>query len=49
MKIEDKILKYVVDELISRGIIEEETYNNLFGCKSYEEVEDGIKKILKGE
>lgn len=44
MKLEDKILRYVINELDSRAIVDKESYINCFGCKSWDEIAEGIKK-----
>lgn len=44
MKQEDKILRYVVNELNNRNCLDNEAYLNMFGCKSWDEVAKGIKE-----
>ena len=45
-KIEDKILNYVIKELKDRDVIDIKAYDQIFGCKSWDEVAEGIKKII---
>ncbi len=45
-KTEDKILSYVIKELKDRDVIDNTAYDQVFGCKSWDEVAEGIKKII---
>ena len=43
-----KVVLYVLKECESRNILDKDAYHNLFGCKSFDEVVDGVIKILEG-
>jgi hypothetical protein len=49
MRLADKILQCVIAELKSRCILDEEAYENCFGCKSWDEVIVGINKVIRGK
>lgn len=46
MLISNKILDFVLSELKNRDVLDENAMENCFGCKSYDEVREGIDEIL---
>ena len=45
MKTEDKILSFVIQQFQSRDLLDNDAFEQMFGCKSF--VASGIKKILE--
>jgi len=45
-KLATEIVLYVLKECESRDILDRDAYDNLFGCKSFDEVVEGVDEIL---
>jgi len=46
-ELSSKILSFVIQELKSRAVLDDDAMENCFGCKSYDEVQAGIKQMLE--
>ena len=40
----EKAVSTTINELLSRGLIDEDAYNNMLGCKSYDEIVNKVRK-----